>query len=82
MILHILLSKVNASINAVKDLFPLRLLISCFELHTYSTLNINFFKQYKHVFKNADFVWLFYSADELKEKKLIIFQNEILLKNY
>ena len=72
-------SKVNASINAVKDLFPLRLLISCFELHTYSTLNINFFKQYKHVFKNADFVWLFYSADELKEKINNI-SNEILLK--
>ena len=73
-------SKVNASINAVKDLFPLRLLISCFELHTYSTLNINFFKQYKHVFKNADFVWLFYSADELKRKNINNISNEILLK--
>ena len=73
-------SKVNASINAVRDLFPLKLLISCFELHTFSTLNINFFKQYKHVFKNADFVWLFYSTDELKRKNINNISKENLLR--
>ena len=40
-------SKVMASINAVKQQFPERKLIAILELHTFSSLNENFMKEYK-----------------------------------
>src|SRR4029079_2576092 len=39
-------SKVKASIEAVKQQFPERKLIAILELHTYSSLNENFMKEY------------------------------------
>ena len=41
-------SKVKATVKAMKELYPDRDLIACFELHTFSSLNKNFLPQYKH----------------------------------
>src|ERR1035437_6053473 len=40
-------SKVKATINALKGQFPERKLIACLELHTFSSLNLEFLDQYK-----------------------------------
>ena len=42
-------SKVKASINAVKQQFPERKLIAVLELHTFSSLNAEFMKEYKEL---------------------------------
>src|SRR5665213_1028142 len=39
-------SKVKASVNAVKEQFPNRKLVAILELHTFSSLNINFISEY------------------------------------
>jgi UDP-N-acetylmuramate: L-alanyl-gamma-D-glutamyl-meso-diaminopimelate ligase len=63
-------SKVEASVNAVKDQFPQRKLIAILELHTYSSLTGNFLKEYKSTLDSADEAIVFYSRHALEIKKL------------
>ena len=61
-------SKVLATINAVKDIYPKRYLISCMELHTSSSFDFNFLKQYSDIFKNTEELWIY--VDPERNKKL------------
>jgi len=63
-------SKVKASIDAVKQQFPNRKLIAVLELHTYSSLNENFMKEYNGVMNNADTAIIFYSSHALELKRM------------
>lgn len=63
-------SKVNATIDAVKQQFPGRKLIAVLELHTYSSLNANFMKEYKGAMDNADEAVVFYSSHALELKRM------------
>ena len=71
-------SKVAASVQAVKDLYPDRLLISCLELHTFSSLNLDFIAEYANSFKFSDHVCIYYSPEELKRKNLKFFSKKDL----
>ncbi len=71
-------SKVSASVQAVKNLYPDRILISCLELHTFSSLNLDFISEYADSFKFSDYVYLYYSPEELKRKNLKIFSKKEL----
>ena len=61
-------SKVLATINAVKDIYPKRYLTSCMELHTSSSFDFNFLKQYSDIFKNTEELWIY--VDPERNKKL------------
>lgn len=63
-------SKVEATTKAVKNQFPERYLIACLELHTYSSLNADFLKEYKGTLNKADKAVVFYSPDAVEIKKL------------
>jgi UDP-N-acetylmuramate: L-alanyl-gamma-D-glutamyl-meso-diaminopimelate ligase len=63
-------SKVKASIEAVKQQFPKRRLVSILELHTYSSLNENFMKEYKGAMDQADVAIVFYSKHALELKRM------------
>lgn len=63
-------SKVNATTNAVKEQFPDRTLVACLELHTFSSLNVNFLKEYKGTLDAADVAVVFYSPHAVEVKKL------------
>ncbi|MGI8582573.1 MAG: UDP-N-acetylmuramate--L-alanine ligase [Chitinophagaceae bacterium] len=63
-------SKVKATIEAVKQQFPDRKLIAILELHTYSSLNENFMKEYEGAMDNADKAVVFYSSHALALKKM------------
>jgi UDP-N-acetylmuramate: L-alanyl-gamma-D-glutamyl-meso-diaminopimelate ligase len=63
-------SKVAATTKAVKDQFPDRKLIACLELHTYSSLNAEFLKEYKGTLKEADVSAVFYIPESVKIKGL------------
>lgn len=63
-------SKVKATMQAVKDQFPGTKLIAVLELHTYSSLNAGFLKEYAHVMDPADESVVFYSAHALSLKRL------------
>ncbi len=63
-------SKVEASTNAVKEQFPERTVVACLELHTYSSLNADFLKEYKGTLDAADVAVVFYSPHAVEIKKL------------
>jgi UDP-N-acetylmuramate: L-alanyl-gamma-D-glutamyl-meso-diaminopimelate ligase len=63
-------SKVAATTKAVKEQYPNRTLIACLELHTYSSLNAEFLKEYQGALEYADVAVVFYSPDAVKIKQL------------
>lgn len=63
-------SKVSATTKAVKNQYPHRKLIACLELHTYSSLNAEFLKEYQGALDAADLAVVFYSPDAVKIKQL------------
>jgi UDP-N-acetylmuramate: L-alanyl-gamma-D-glutamyl-meso-diaminopimelate ligase len=63
-------SKVRATTQAVKEQYPNRKLLACLELHTYSSLNANFLKEYQGALSVADEAVVFYSPKALEIKQL------------
>lgn len=63
-------SKVGATTQAVKKQFPERRLVACLELHTYSSLNAEFLKEYTSTLDSADVAVVFYSPEAVKIKRL------------
>jgi len=63
-------SKVAATTKAVKEQYPNRTLVACLELHTYSSLNAEFLKEYEGALAFADVAVVFYSPDAVKIKQL------------
>lgn len=63
-------SKVSATTRAVKNQYPDRKLVACLELHTYSSLNAEFLKEYQGALDAADIAVVFYSPDAVKIKQL------------
>ena len=63
-------SKVEATTRAVKEQYPDRTLLACLELHTYSSLNQNFLKEYKGTLDPADEALVFYSPHAVEIKRL------------
>jgi len=63
-------SKLKATIQAVKEQYPDRKLVACFELHTYSSLNKDFLNQYADCMAKADVAVVYFSPHALELKKL------------
>ena len=63
-------SKVSATTKAVKEQYADRILVACLELHTYSSLNAEFLKEYKGALDAADVAIVFYSPHAVEIKKL------------
>src|SRR5690554_253624 len=63
-------SKVKATTDAVKEQYPNRTLIACLELHTYSSLNAEFLKEYGSTLNSANVAVVFYSPEAVKIKRL------------
>lgn len=63
-------SKVKATMEAVSQQYPGRRLIALLELHTYSSLNEQFMKEYKGAMDKADTAAVFYSGHALELKRM------------
>lgn len=63
-------SKVKATTEAVKKQYPNKKLVACLELHTYSSLNIEFLAQYQGALDAADIAVVFYSPEAVAIKRL------------
>jgi UDP-N-acetylmuramate: L-alanyl-gamma-D-glutamyl-meso-diaminopimelate ligase len=63
-------SKVTATVRALKEQFKERKLIACLELHTFSSLNKEFIKQYKGSMDLADEAYVFVNPEAAKHKKM------------
>lgn len=63
-------SKVEATTKAVREQYADRKLLACLELHTYSSLNEDFLKEYLGTLEQADEAVVFYSPHAVKIKRL------------
>ncbi|MBQ4803459.1 peptidoglycan synthetase [Aquimarina sp. MMG015] len=63
-------SKVSATTKAVKEQYKDRKVVACLELHTYSSLNAEFLKEYEGALDFADEAVVFYSPNAVKIKQL------------
>jgi len=63
-------SKLKATIEAMKSQFPDRPLVACMELHTFSSLNENFLKEYKGCMRAADDAIVYFNPHTIEHKKL------------
>ncbi len=63
-------SKVAATTRAVKEQYPDRRMVACLELHTYSSFNPEFLKEYRGALDAADEAIVFYLPESVAIKKL------------
>ncbi len=63
-------SKLRATIAAVKDQYPDRLLLACMELHTFSSLSHNFLQEYKGCMDRADIAAVYFDRHAIELKRL------------
>lgn len=75
-------SKVKATIDAVRNLYPDRKLIACLELHTYSSLQKNFLPQYKGTMDNCDIATVYFNPHALELKKLPLLHEEDIKQGF
>ena len=75
-------SKVAATTTAVKEQYPDRKLIACLELHTYSSFNPEFLKEYKGALDAADVAVVFYLPESVAIKKLAAVSPEQISKAF
>lgn len=75
-------SKVEATTKAVKEQYQNRTLVACLELHTYSSLNAQFLKEYQGALDVADVAVVFYSPKAVEIKKLDAVSHEQIAKAF
>jgi UDP-N-acetylmuramate: L-alanyl-gamma-D-glutamyl-meso-diaminopimelate ligase len=75
-------SKVSATVKAVKNQYPDRKTIACLELHTYSSLNAEFLKEYRNALDAADEAVVFYSPEAVEIKKLETLSAETIFEAF
>lgn len=63
-------SKLKATVAAVKEQFPDRKLVACMELHTFSSLNPEFLKEYAGCMDEADVPVVYYNQHTLQMKRM------------
>ena len=63
-------SKLKATIEAMKQQFPGRRLVACMELHTFSSLNENFLREYIGCMRQADEAVVYFNPHTIAHKKL------------
>lgn len=63
-------SKVKATVEAVAARYPGRKIISCLELHTYSSLSARFLSHYRGTLEKTTQAFIYFNPHELELKKL------------
>jgi UDP-N-acetylmuramate: L-alanyl-gamma-D-glutamyl-meso-diaminopimelate ligase len=63
-------SKVEATVQAVRERHPDAFFVAIFELHTYSSLNAHFLPLYRNTCAGADHLICFYAPKTLEIKKM------------
>ncbi len=75
-------SKLKATVEAVKEQFPDRVLVACIELHTFSSLNTGFLSEYKDTINGADFAIVYIDKKTFEQKKIDVFNREDVVRAF
>lgn len=72
-------SKVSATVLAVRNQFANKKMVAVLELHTFSSLNPEFMKQYRGSLSQADVPVVFYDAESFQQKQMPLPDSEQVL---
>jgi UDP-N-acetylmuramate: L-alanyl-gamma-D-glutamyl-meso-diaminopimelate ligase len=72
-------SKLKATTNAISRQFPGRKLVACIELHTFSSLNADFLKEYQGSMLEADEALVYFNPHTIEHKKLAPISPQMVL---
>ena len=75
-------SKLKATREAVKERFPGKRILNCYELHTYSSLNKDFLDEYRDCFEGDDINVVFINDHTLHIKKMPALSDEQILQGF
>lgn len=75
-------SKLRATIKGVKENYPTKNLVACFEMHTFSTLTEEFLPQYKDSMNEADTAVVFIDKKVLEKKGNLLFTEEMIRRHF
>lgn len=75
-------SKVKATLSAFVEKFKNQKTYAFLELHTYSSLNPVFLKQYKDTLKEADSAVVYYSEEALKIKRMAPISPDLIRESF
>jgi len=75
-------SKLKATSSAMKKQFSNRKLVACMELHTFSSLNEEFLKEYKGSMDKPDTAIVYFSPSAIAHKKLKLITPEQVLSAF
>ncbi|HSH52863.1 MAG TPA: Mur ligase family protein [Bacteroidales bacterium] len=75
-------SKLKATVNAVKNQYPEKKLIAVMELHTFSSLSINFLQEYKGSMNKADIPVVYFNQKVIRHKKLKPISKEKVVESF
>ncbi len=75
-------SKLKSTTEAIRELYAERFIINCFELHTYSSLNKNFIKEYNCTLNQGDINIVFVNDHTLKIKRMEYLDNDVIQNGF
>ena len=75
-------SKLKATVEALKELYPDRKLTACFELHTFSSLNKSFLSQYSKTFNAPDIAVVYVNNHTITHKNLPAITSEEIKSSF
>jgi UDP-N-acetylmuramate: L-alanyl-gamma-D-glutamyl-meso-diaminopimelate ligase len=73
---------VKATINAFKECYRDHKLVTCLELHTYSSLNMEYMPQYKGALEESDQALVYFNPEVVKRKRLPCLSPEEVRKQF
>ena len=75
-------SKLAATIDALKKQFPDRALVGCLELHTFSSLNKKYIKEYQGTFNLPETSIIYYNPEEAPAKQVDLLSDAEIKKAF
>jgi UDP-N-acetylmuramate: L-alanyl-gamma-D-glutamyl-meso-diaminopimelate ligase len=69
-------SKVKATLEAIAENYAGRTIIACLELHTFSSLNLDFLPQYRDTLEKASYAYIYFNPHAVEMKKLAVLSKE------
>jgi UDP-N-acetylmuramate: L-alanyl-gamma-D-glutamyl-meso-diaminopimelate ligase len=75
-------SKVKATVNAIAENYSHNEIVACLELHTFSSLNINFLPQYKDTLAKASYAFIYFNPHAVEMKKLAALSKELIAEAF
>lgn len=75
-------SKLKSTVDAVRQRYPDHNLIAIYELHTFSSLNENFLKEYRDTMLPADSRIVFYNEHTFKLKNMPVLEKQLVIESF